>query len=408
MYKKVLELYPDDYLGNHMLALSYGDLGEFNLAIEQYLKILKRRPRDLIIFTNVATFYSWLGDKEKATQVLEEFVAANPGSAQGIEFLSAFYILQRRFDLALQELDRAITLDPEGKLRYTSWKGDVFYFKDELEEASKIYQICLEGARDDFEKRTSVFGLNTIDILKGKSEQALKRLESNQRLFEKLDQRDLHNRKGLIYLKIQKPEAALEEFKKANALVPESEVGDRREQLFLEAVAQLEIGDLQEAEKLTGKLDRLTPEIMKKSWEHLISYLRGRLGFARKNFPEAVKDLGEATILYRGESPYSALSASSNDALYPYSLASACFEVGDIDGAIKHYEKIGLLTLGRYNGGDLYARSFYNLGKIYEQKGLKSKAAENYEKFISLWKDCEPRFRPLVEDARQRLEAASR
>ena len=36
---------------------------------------------------------------------------------------------------------------------------------------------------------------------------------------------------------------------------------------------------------------------------------------------------------------------------------------------------------------------------------LKSKAAENYEKFISLWKDCEPRFRPLVEDARKRLAA---
>ena len=82
--------------------------------------------------------------------------------------------------------------------------------------------------------------------------------------------------------------------------------------------------------------------------------------------------------------------------------------MGDVDNALKNYEKITLLTYSRYDWGDLYARSFYNLGKIYEQKGLKSKAAENYEKFISLWKDCEPRFRPLVEDARKRLEAASR
>ncbi len=91
------------------------------------------------------------------------------------------------------------------------------------------------------------------------------------------------------------------------------------------------------------------------------------------------------------------------NALYLDSLASACLEMGDVDNALKNYEKITLLTYGRNDWGDLYARSFYNLGKIYEQKGLKSKAAENYEKFISLWKDCEPRFRPLVEDARKRL-----
>jgi tetratricopeptide (TPR) repeat protein len=88
-----------------------------------------------------------------------------------------------------------------------------------------------------------------------------------------------------------------------------------------------------------------------------------------------------------------------------HNLASACFEMGDVDNALKNYEKITLLTPGRLYWGDLYARSYYNLGKIYEQKTLKSKAAENYEKFISLWKDCEARFRPLVDDARKRLAA---
>lgn len=86
-------------------------------------------------------------------------------------------------------------------------------------------------------------------------------------------------------------------------------------------------------------------------------------------------------------------------------LASAYLEMGDADNALKNYEKVTLLTYGRFAWGDLYARSFYNLGKIYEQKGLKGKAAQNYEKFISLWKDCEPRFRPLLEDARKRLAA---
>ena len=57
----------------------------------------------------------------------------------------------------------------------------------------------------------------------------------------------------------QMPELALEEFKKADALVPESEVPKKRERYFWEAVAQLEIGNLPEAEKLTREIDRLIP-----------------------------------------------------------------------------------------------------------------------------------------------------
>jgi len=57
---------------------------------------------------------------------------------------------------------------------------------------------------------------------------------------------------------------------------------------------------------------------------------------------------------------------------------------------------------GRLDFGDVYALSFYALGKIYEQKGLKGKALEQYEKFLDLWKDADPDFTE-VEDAKKRL-----
>jgi serine/threonine protein kinase/Tfp pilus assembly protein PilF len=401
MYKKVLEIYPDDYLGNHLLAVTYSRSGEDNLAIEQWSKILKSRPRDLLIYNDVALNYSELGEYEKATQTMKEFVANNPGSDLGHRFLSGYYILQRRFDLAMQELDQAITIRPD-ILEYPAWKGDISYYKDDPEEAARCYRTWLDNTKDDREKTDAVWRLNCIDILKGRPEEALMRLKSYQSLFEKIDLIHLHNRIAFAYITCQMPELALREFKKAEALVLESD-SSKRFIYFWEAVAQLELGDLPEAEKLTREIDRLVPGSMRKLEGDYILYLRGRLALARKNLPDAVKLLDEAVAHCPGEMIGN--NVTGRNALYLDSLALACFEMGDVDKAINNYEKIALLTYDRQSWGDLYARSFYNLGKIYEQKGLKSKAAENYNRFISLWKDCEPRFRPLVDDARKRLAA---
>lgn len=49
-----------------------------------------------------------------------------------------------------------------------------------------------------------------------------------------------------------------------------------------------------------------------------------------------------------------------------------------------------------------YPRSFYLLGKIYEKKGDKKLAVENFEKFLNLWKDADKNLPELI-DAKSRL-----
>jgi len=51
---------------------------------------------------------------------------------------------------------------------------------------------------------------------------------------------------------------------------------------------------------------------------------------------------------------------------------------------------------------DIYTKSFYMLGKIYEQKDWKGKAIEHSEKLLDLWKDADPGIAEL-EDARKRV-----
>ena len=76
--------------------------------------------------------------------------------------------------------------------------------------------------------------------------------------------------------------------------------------------------------------------------------------------------------------------------------------VGDLKKAQELYEKTTSSTTLRMNYGDVYAKSFYMLGKIYEQQGERAKAIEHYKKFLELWKDADPGI-VEVEDAKKRL-----
>ncbi|MGB6340299.1 MAG: tetratricopeptide repeat protein, partial [Candidatus Aminicenantaceae bacterium] len=96
------------------------------------------------------------------------------------------------------------------------------------------------------------------------------------------------------------------------------------------------------------------------------------------------------------------LTPFQRNELFIESLALAFYRSGDVKKAQEQYENLIALTPGGLFYGDIYTKSFYMLGKIYEQQGDTSKAIENYERFLDLWKDADPGMAE-VEDARKRL-----
>ena len=84
------------------------------------------------------------------------------------------------------------------------------------------------------------------------------------------------------------------------------------------------------------------------------------------------------------------------------SLAIAYYRAGDLDKALEQCEDIISLTPGGMFYGDIYSRSIYLAGKIYEEKGNNNKAIEHYETFLELCKNSDPGLTE-VEDTRKRL-----
>jgi len=73
-----------------------------------------------------------------------------------------------------------------------------------------------------------------------------------------------------------------------------------------------------------------------------------------------------------------------------------------LDKAIAEYERLMTFDPANKDWRLVHPKFHYRLAKLYEQKGWKEKAIDQYEKFLTLWKDADPGIAE-VEDAGKRL-----
>jgi serine/threonine protein kinase len=419
MYKKILEIYPEDFLGYHMVAYMYGRMGELDKAINYNERLLQIGTQERMIYSNLFWWYWSKGEYAKGKQILVDFldnVREDPGFRMRLIWI---HIIDGKFDLGLKECEKYDYWNSK-TLRY--W---IYYFQDKFNLIHKAIQDEWDS-KEDFPLFT-LFFMRCLYMTQGNMQKAIalaktiiKEMQLNERSMLALYV-DL----GILYLSTKRPEPALEAFSDgiSNLNISESalssgdslwenESGCLRILLFWQTVAYTMIGELTKAEEMLGKIEQITPPTSKNAFQNMIFYLKGKIALERNEYLEAIENLKMADSSIYKEWVYYPLDRYRNifpgksyhHAFYLNDLALAYYKAGELDKSRLEYEKIISLTIHRYLWGDIYAKSFYMLGKIHEQQGNKAKAIEHYEKFLSLWKDADPGL-VEVEDARKRLAA---
>ena len=391
--ERLVKIYPGHMLGHSWLAGNYSSAGNFDKAIEHSEYVVQNEETADQV-AGLAQLYMVKGLYQRAEDLCRSFLQDVEDNAYIHVMLGWSYLCRRQFDPAIAEEENAYLLNPTSLLNL---RGLPLFCKDDFAGAEKIlspdWQRNLLLARG---KINETIGLSQRNLEKSKGDKEKER-DAYWGLAWTLEKNGLYEKAYQAFAQYLTLSA---EYRKSTG---ESSLpylpSEQKANLFSKGRIQAEMKSFDDALKTAEELKSLIEKGINTKELHWYEYLIGLIDLGKKEYPQAADLLSRAC----GRLDFEYYGGDVSEyARFFDALARALYESGDLDKARKEYDKITLLTFGRFFHGDIYAKAYYMLGKIAEQQGDKARAAENYRKFLDLWKDADPGL-PEVEDARKRL-----
>jgi tetratricopeptide (TPR) repeat protein len=344
-----------------------------------------------------------MGLYDKALEILHAYRGVYDESSFRLQ-MSDIYFCEGRTDLALREAEIALSLAPEDdntlQIRHT---GNIYHIKDDFLKAEESYRRLLKKSitQDQLSGR---YRLGYLYLTQGNYEKSRKEvllgiegvrksnLQSSETEFLLL----------LAYLNLQKKHytEALNLLTQTQEIAQEINLGESKlRAMQLRGLTFLEMKNLNEAKRTAEELKQFVEKTGIQITMKYYYFLKGIIAQEEGMLSQSINDLELSFSMLPHQQ-----GIIDEHAFYLNSLASAYYQIGNLEKARSLYEKIISLTTGRLQWGDIYAKSFYQLGKICQKKGWEGKAIEHYEKFIQLWANGDPDL-PETADARKQLDA---
>jgi tetratricopeptide (TPR) repeat protein len=410
---KILDLYPEDWLANYMLGGLYLDVEEWEKARELFLENKRNKVDFTRNYQKLAIAYKFGGLYDEAIEACE-YNLENFSDTASIRYeLAQAHLCKGKLETALEEVNKAMTLHPRFSPFYGAliWlKGNILMCMEDWPKAEQEFQRFLSGAIRGGISRISRFDrLGQIFKTQGKLKESIEMFKKGieetkikQNFFwEKIFNKHL----AYTYLESGNLAEALNASEKCMTLAVKFQNQINWRTHFLKGYVCARLSAIKEAQNAATELKIMVDAGLDKKLIRYYYLLIGMIEFKKNNYKDAEKFQTQALSLLPFQVPHS--TGFLDHAIFHNAIATTYLKLGEFEKAQKQYETIASLTEGRIEFGIIYAKSFYRLGKIYEQKGDSPKAIEHYEKFLALWKDADLGL-PEVEDAKERLAGLKR
>ena len=346
-----------------------------------------------ITYQNLAAIYRDFGQYDKANEVLQDYIRANPDVARGYQGVGQLMAAWGKYDEAIAAYDRAAAIEP-GNLAYVANKRPTFIVMERWTDLEAINQKLLQSP-DTRWKYSALMSQADEQLYRGRSSDALRLLEASiASLGARGSTQTASARMKIAGLLIDRqPAAALVAAQRAA-----TDAGGKSE-VSVSSVAmvqrlQARLGHAKEADavgvEIKHVMDQFPSDVVREGFQH------GQIGILaldRHDMATAIRELGEADRLFLKIDPMG---------LPTFELAAAYFDGGNLAEAESRFDKI--VNGGVRRSGDpvVFVRSLYFLGRINEQRGDRVKAAAYYKRLVQYWGDGDL-DRDRVAEARKKI-----
>ncbi|NOR11690.1 MAG: tetratricopeptide repeat protein, partial [Candidatus Aminicenantes bacterium] len=331
-------------------------------------------------------------------EVLEDYQNSNEDHFEIHLTLAYNHVDLGELDLALAEVEKAFYLNPTNYECFMV-RGDIYALMGEFGKAGEQYGKLFES-REPVSQVMGGRNLTRLYFLQGKLEKADTQRKQGVARIKSYGQTRWESSAllgGARYnLRMGNYAEALKACEESWAAAEQAGyLQNQRQARYVKGLILLAMKSEAEAKQMAAQLKEMLDRGIDNKAIKFYYHLMGEIERAGGNYSAAIEYFEKARAL-EGYGPLAKRLDFAN------SLAMAYYESGDLESARDQYEEMTTFTSTRLQYGDIYAESFYMVGKIYEQQGDTAKAIEYYEKFLDLWKNADPGIAE-VEDARVKL-----
>ena len=201
------------------LAFNYLKEKKYDKALEEYDKAIEADPNDFLAYYNRGIYYSLYTDKKKqALEDLSKSIELKPDVKQVHVARGEVYMMDLgEFDKALKDFDKAIEIDPEFFLAYFK-RSDVFVRKQQYDSALKNVEKGIQFCPSD-QRNSGLCRRGIIFRLQRKYELAL--ADFNSIINEQPNYRAAFCQRAILYFDLKEYDKAVKDFEKSIKLADE-------------------------------------------------------------------------------------------------------------------------------------------------------------------------------------------